>query len=397
MTECKIRRNGPLTVYFASQVEDVVHVTASVTGEDGGPAAASAAAYEQIGEFLAREDMQIVHERVFGSLSAESAVIEARRGALSRSGIPPDGPLTYIQGHPLWGRGLAGIQLCAVRSGDVWPVYHDGILCGRGWERHGARFLILQNVHGRPEDAPADVGRTVEAQQMFDRAAAILRAHGATYADVVRTWIYLSDILDWYEQFNEVRNAKYDALGLMPDLSGDGGPGPLRLPASTGIEGDSPCGAASLMDVLAMAGEARVRPEIVQLTNVKQIDAFQYGSAFSRGACIREPDVVHIQVSGTAAINEQGESMFPGDAQAQMLWTFANIEALIAQGGAVLQDICQATVFLKRPQDYAIFRKTAAERGLDEMPAVCVRADVCRDELLFEMDGVAAFPSADRS
>ena len=33
----------------------------------------------------------------------------------------------------------------------------------------------------------------------------------------------------------------------------------------------------------------------------------------------------------------------------------------------------------------------AAERGLEDLPAVCVVADVCRDELLFEMDAEAAF------
>ena len=32
----------------------------------------------------------------------------------------------------------------------------------------------------------------------------------------------------------------------------------------------------------------------------------------------------------------------------------------------------------------------AQDRGLEEFPAVCIVADVCRDELLFEIDAEAA-------
>jgi enamine deaminase RidA (YjgF/YER057c/UK114 family) len=167
--------------------------------------------------------------------------------------------------------------------------------------------------------------------------------------------------------------------------------GPLSLPASTGIQGENRLGAASVMDVLAVMRTPASQVDVVQMGNVRQADAFEYGSAFSRGACIREPDMTQIQISGTAAVDEQGRSVCSGDARAQALWTLDTVEALIGQQGAGLTDICQATVFLKRAQDYTAYQQALAERGLNEMPAVCVLADVCRDELLFEMDGMAAF------
>jgi hypothetical protein len=66
----------------------------------------------------------------------------------------------------------------------------------------------------------------------------------------VRTWFYLSDILSWYAAFNKVRNEKYGEFGIMP------GPGDreLLLPASTGIEGVTPSGAACAMDLIAVIG-----------------------------------------------------------------------------------------------------------------------------------------------
>jgi enamine deaminase RidA (YjgF/YER057c/UK114 family) len=143
------------------------------------------------------------------------------------------------------------------------------------------------------------------------------------------------------------------------------------------------------MDLFAIAGEAGSRPVIKQLTNTAQLDAFRYGSAFSRGAVIQEPDVSLIEVSGTASIDRSGKSQFVGEIRGQINCTFDRIETLIAQEGAGLKDITAATVFVKRPEYAEIFREMARERGLEEFPAVCLVADVCREELLFEIDAEA--------
>jgi enamine deaminase RidA (YjgF/YER057c/UK114 family) len=99
-----------------------------------------------------------------------------------------------------------------------------------------------------------------------------------------------------------------------------------------------------------------------------------------------------IQVSGTAAIDEAGVSLYPGDVRAQIECTFDKIEALIGQEGAGLEDICSATAFVKRPQDALHFWEIAGNRGLKDFPGICAVADICRDELLFELDAEVAFP-----
>jgi enamine deaminase RidA (YjgF/YER057c/UK114 family) len=150
-------------------------------------------------------------------------------------------------------------------------------------------------------------------------------------------------------------------------------------------------GAAGALDLLAVVGPLGSRPPVQQLSNPGQQDAFQYGSAFSRGALIRQPDLSMIQVSGTAAIDERGHSLFPDDAQAQIDCTFEKIAALIGQEGANLQDIAAACVFVKRPEDALVYQDRAAAWGLQNLPAVIMVADICRDELLFEMDAEVAF------
>ena len=99
-------------------------------------------------------------------------------------------------------------------------------------------------------------------------------------------------------------------------------------------------------------------------------------------------------MSGTAAIDAQGQSLYPDDVRAQIDCTFDKIAALIGQEGASLADIAAACVFVKRPEDALVYQERAAARGLSNLPAVIMVADVCREELLFEMDAEVTFDPA---
>jgi len=324
-------------------------------------------------------------------LSVEHEVMAARKKEFQERNITTDTPVTYIEGRPLWGTGFAGVIVRAVavsKPGDeVWTIKDEDQTCGMGWRRTGITFIILQNIQGI-EKGPSRINTTaMQATRMMERAEEILRKQGLTYRDVVRTWFYLADILKWYDAFNEVRNAKYSDYGIMPESR----KGPLSLPASTGIQGISPQRAACTMDLLATALNVDTRAPVVHLRNESQPDAFCYGSAFSRGTFIRETDVSLIEVSGTAAIGTTGMSLYHDDIRAQIECTFDKIENLISQRGARLEDICAGTVFFKHPEHEAEYQKITRERGLDNFPGLCVVADICRADLLFELDAEVAF------
>jgi enamine deaminase RidA (YjgF/YER057c/UK114 family) len=377
-------------IHTCSVVEDLAHVTASVAEPSGDAERTSEEIYTRISDILARRRMQVTHERIFGSLKLREPILEARRRALEQSGQGVDWPITFIEGRPPWGDGLAGVQIQAVRpqqAGGVQTITDDGVARGRRWQRHGATYLMLQDLHGA---APGS-SRESQTTAMFERANRILERQGATFRDVARTWIYLPDILQWYDGFNAARSVKYREFGLLPVRPAEDGGRRTLPPASTGISGGNPHGAGPVMDLLAVIGKPECPVKVELMTNVRQKDAFEYGSAFSRGVWIREPDMTQVQVSGTAAIDERGKSLFPNDCRAQIFRTFDTIEALIAPTGASLKDVCQATVFLKRAQDLPVYRQAAAERGLADLPAVCVVADVCRDDLLFEVDATVEF------
>jgi len=354
-------------------------------------ASASQAAYNEIGRVLQDQGLVIVHERLFGSLTVKPTVIASRSAAFRARNLPADGPLTYVQGHPPGGEGLAGVIIRAVScchpQDKVWTIRDQGKPVGRGWRCEETTFLLLQNIQGLALGPQQVNAPPLQAKRLIQRAAEILKSQGASYCDVIRTWFYLADILGWYPEFNRARTAIYGRFGILPGP----GNGRLKLPASTGIRGELATGAAGALDLLAVVGPPDSRLLVKQLSNPGQQDAFRYGSAFSRGALIHQSNLSLIQVSGTAAIDEQGQSLYAGDVRAQIDCTFDKIDALIDQEGAALCDIAAACVFVKRPEDALVYQERIAARGLEHLPTVIMVADVCREELLFEMDAEVAF------
>jgi enamine deaminase RidA (YjgF/YER057c/UK114 family) len=358
---------------------------------------AALAAYKALAQVLQDQGLIIVHERLFGSLSVRPEILACRAEVFSACGIDPDGPLTYIQGQPPWGEGWAGVIIRAVaRSGaghEVWTVRDKGKPMGHGWRQGGSTFVLLQNLQGLVLGGNGLNSRPAQVSRLLHKAAGLLAGQGASYRDVVRTWFYLDDILAWYPEFNRARTDIYGQFGLLPGQ--DNGRG--QLPASTGIQGQAPSGAAATLDLLAVVGPPGSQPLVRQMRSPAQPEALTYGSAFSRGALIRHPEVSLIQVSGTAAIDEQGASLYPGDVRSQIDCTFDKIAALLGQEGAGLTDTAAACVFVKRPEDALAYQERAAARGLTNLPAIVMVADICREELLIEIDAEVAFNPVNRA
>jgi enamine deaminase RidA (YjgF/YER057c/UK114 family) len=331
-------------------------------------------AYGVLAEELRARSAEVVHERVFANVSVLSAVLGARQRVWSdASPVPP----TYVEGAPVWGEGLAGVIIHAVvptvTQSGVHTLLDGARPIGRRWTYGGVEQLVLQRLDGLgPDDVDA------EFESLFDRIERLLGAHGAHFGDVVRTWFYLDEILPRYAAFNRVRSARYSAHGLP------------ALPASTGIGARNPGPARVVADVLAATSAAEVAAE--RLASTTQQDPTSYGSAFSRAVRLLVHDRTMIQVSGTAAIGEHGESLYPGDIEAQIECTLTHVSSLLESHGATLSDAASACMFLKRPEHAPVLGERLRRRGLETMPCVVVVADVCRDELLFEVDAEVLVP-----
>ena len=143
------------------------------------------------------------------------------------------------------------------------------------------------------------------------------------------------------------------------------------------------------MDVLAVdtdGTQCTVRPVN---RSPRQDQSFNYGSAFSRGMTIALEGRQTLHISGTASINAAGASIHVGNAELQSLETLMCIAAILENHGGSLANITSATLFCKNREAWEAWNRVTHLLQVPAFPKVCVLADVCRDDLLVEMEAVA--------
>ena len=130
-------------------------------------------------------------------------------------------------------------------------------------------------------------------------------------------------------------------------------------------------------------------------------EAYNYPKkvSFVRGMRVELDNVVMLFISGTASVNEQGESIHPGDLKAQTRRTFNNIKGLLESEGADWHDVVRTTCYLADFRHYDEFNEVRnafyVEEGLDPLPAsTCIEARICRPELLVEIEAIAMVPKS---
>jgi enamine deaminase RidA (YjgF/YER057c/UK114 family) len=372
-------------LWMHSDLGDLSFITWSADGDGSDGEADVHRAYEEIGRRLKAANLVIVSERVFGEVSTATSVGEIRAAALGEDTDNAIIPPTHIEGAPCNGGGMAGIHVIAAHPSaidSVETIEWEGVPCGRRVVGDDAIYLSLSDparlLPAEMRTRPSD-----EAREALLLAGEVLREHEWSFADVRRTWFYLDDILSWYDDFNGARNDVFKTFGLL-----NGSPKTV-IPASTGIRGRNARGHRCTFDLLATRPLEGRELAVERLSNPLQNEAPEYGSSFSRGLSITTDSCRYFLVSGTASIDEQGNTVHAGDFESQAKRTIDNIESLLASGGAVFDDVCQASAFIKFPKDVELMRRILRQRGLENLPLVCTIEDVCRDDLLVELDATA--------
>ena len=335
------------------------------------------AIYERVAELLNENGARIFSERVFAPAHGTTALLANRRDILGDldEGVSPtvlDVPVSSVDA-PAYPQ----VQVHAVggRATNPQPIEDDGALVGRLLESNGCRWLYLSGVTSTQETDPAK-----HARHALERATRVLDKQGMNLRCVARTWLWLRNILSWYDDFNAVRNDVFKREGLIGANSNS-----RYLPASTGIgvaqAGNGDCG----LELIAVSDG---RETIASSESAReQCSAFSYGSAFSRAVVAPMPAGEALFVSGTAAIDADGASEHPENERGQIDATLQHIRSLISDVGWSENQIVSGIAYCKTPEIARVF---AEEWDSLAWPRVEVIGDVCRDELLFEMEVTAA-------
>ncbi|KRE94425.1 pteridine-dependent deoxygenase [Frateuria sp. Soil773] len=258
---------------------------------------------------------------------------------------------------------------------EVWqvdaPVVHgaEGAL---RWSAGGGWLFVSIELDERECGGPRDTAlRAYETLRRF--------VGQRDERHVLRVWNYLGAInqgdgdAERYKLFCDGR-----ASG-MGDFFAEG------FPAATAIghHADAPC----LQVYLLACDQAGARVE-----NPRQVSAWryprQYGRtppSFARAMTLPAQDA--LAISGTAAVVGHA-SAHADDLQAQLQETFANLETLLASAGmaAGFDTHSPLKAYVRHPADVPQVRDFVRQH-LPGVPVLLLHGDICRSELLVELDG----------
>lgn len=257
---------------------------------------------------------------------------------------------------------------------------------------NGFPYIVLKNQDGRFLFAGgfhSDI-TTFDTQQqsveVFRLASEVLHREGFSIDNIIRQWNYIEQITAFdgfdqhYQMFNNVRSNFYKQVTWSNGY-----------PAATGI-------GTHLGGVLVDIDAAIfTRPECfaTPIDNKLQVAAHAYSAQvletaqkqkttpkFERAKSMTFDDRRLIYISGTAAIRGE-ESLNGVGLERQLHITMENIAQLIDNA-----QLKMLRVYLKEESDYNEARQLLNSYHLN-IPIAYMCADVCRNELLIEIEGIA--------
>ena len=252
-----------------------------------------------------------------------------------------------------------GAEVTSGASGELrWAA-------GNGW-----RFVAIEI------DEAGFGGIEAASEHAYDRLLAHVSA--APERHLQRIWNYLDAINagsgdnERYRLFCNGRARSLAAHGI------------AHYPAATAIGHHGPKG---LLQVYALCASEPGRA----LENPRQVSAWryprQYGPTAPSFARAMRLSAGALAISGTAAVIGHA-SHHAGDVAAQADEVFANLGMLLERAGLAAFDAhSPLKIYLRRPQDAAAIRASLARHLDPSVPHLLLHGDICRSELLVEIDG----------
>jgi chorismate lyase/3-hydroxybenzoate synthase len=266
----------------------------------------------------------------------------------------------------------------------------EGQTEGIRWRRAGdVLFGLIERAESEVEPAAGQTALQAISEQAYASIFRLLDAQALPH--LWRVWNYLADItgesagMERYRQFNLGR-----ALAFEQGARSVEG----RVPAACAIGV-----AAGPLSIAFLAGAT----PLVSIENPRQVSAFHYPTEygprapiFSRAALAHPPGQELLFVSGTASIVGH-RSLHDGQVLAQTREAMDNVAAVVAEAtshshhGGFSLNALSYRVYVRHATDLPAVQSVMADR-VGAAPVVYVQADICRRELLVEVEAWGSWP-----
>jgi enamine deaminase RidA (YjgF/YER057c/UK114 family) len=321
-----------------------------------------------------------------------------------KTNIPPT---SFVAQHPEEGK-LVSLDVVLLSHPDRGKIHYknyEGI-----WYTTVESPLFTEIYGAGLSNHPDQTDTHAQCREALGSMKKVLKSEGMDFSHVVRQWNYIENFLKIssgrdgiqqnYQIFNDYRSVYYGETEF-----------PNGYPASTGI-GMFAGGVVLECIALKPALDIFVAP----LSNPLQKDAHAYSQdvlvgnfsqdlekkaspLFERAKIIAQGSSGIIFVSGTAAV--RGQSTIPEeDIQSQTVATIENIDTLISAEnllsigvdiGSNSPRLSQLRAYVKRDKDLPLVKKICKDH-YGNVPSQYVISDVCREELLVEIEGAVCVP-----
>ncbi len=308
--------------------------------------------------------------------SAESAETLQASGTLAVIGFHAGA--TIMHNDPRF----VQVPLQAIGDGtqplEIWRV-DDSVEAGRdgdlSWSTGGGYLMVALRV---VEDAHGGVRGA--AAHAYRRLLGALLDHG--HPHLLRAWNYLADINAGDGDDERYRHFSIGRAEGMAGLSS------LSYPAATAIGRVD--GVRELV-VYALAAKIPGRP----VENPRQVSAYRYprqygpvSPSFARAMRI-DTAAPALLISGTASV--VGHASVHDCADAQIAETLRNLDSLVSAAGLGGSPATGTWLkaYVRDVDDTPVVRDALSKAGLVADRLICLHGDICRSELLLEIDGIA--------
>lgn len=328
--------------------------------------------FNRLASYIQNENAQIILQDFFGSCALYGDCILAIEKAFGKV----NWPVTWIEGNGTKKQKMTGTQLLAVSGLPVvTPIRIADRIVGSYYESDEGQICYLGGL--LPDDVTHS--KMEQAATVFQRIEDALKLAGMDLSHLIRTWLYIDKILDWYDDFNIVRTNFFNQKKVFEGL----------LPASTGIGVSNPASAALVAAALAikpLSGDVQISKVLSPL----QCSATDYKSSFSRAVEIKFSDYRRLYISGTASIDEDGNTIHIGDVKKQIARTMEVVGAILESRHMSWKDVSRAIAYFPDLANSYLLKEYCTNKLIPDMPIAIAHGDICRDDLLFEIEVDAA-------
>ena len=318
-------------------------------------------------EYISSKDVKIVAQTVFGSSSYYDVHISSLNKIFS--GI--EWPITWIESQCYGNNKLTAIQLIAISGVSLEPIRLNEKIIGNYFEYEDAQICFLGGL------LPTNIKSTnaQQAEDVFIQMEKALNLVGMDFSNVIRTWLYINNILDWYDEFNKVRTEFFNKRRIFEGL----------VPASTGVGVANHKDAALVTELIAVKGKSNLF-KVEEVKSPLQCSAMDYKSSFSRAVEVRFSDYRRLYISGTASINSSGKTVFIENTEKQISQTMDVATAILKSRNMDWNDITRAIAYFPDINSSSLFKKYCLQQSISLAHIVITHGDICRSDLLFEIE-----------